>query len=128
MKGFVLLIGLAVLLIGCDSPAIGTVLSTEKMMWNAQSGTAVTISLERRTEDLQGASRVGLGFIRPALSDNPDEYFQVSDFTVPVMKVDPQSVTLFFPAQDDQIVLNHLPAELRAGNAWLHACVPNRVC
>jgi hypothetical protein len=132
MKPFALLVALAVLLIGCarqsEISGIEKLVSTEKATWGGQSGTAVTIWLKMGTKELQGASRVGLALVHPALSDNPDVFFQVSDFTLPIMKVEPQTVTLFFSGEGDHVLVDHLGAELRAGNIALHPCVPNRVC
>jgi hypothetical protein len=128
MKRFLLFLALAALPVGCDARGelrSARRLSTEPTTWLGHPGTAVTIQFETVTEQFKGARDVGFKFHH----SNKGEFWDIADFTVPVMKVEPRAVTLFFANREkDSVVLSHLPEEIRAGALGLVPCDPNRVC
>src|SRR5690348_1214244 len=128
MKRFLLFLALAALPVGCDAGGelrSAHRLSTEPTTWLGHPGTAVTIQFETSTEQFKGARDVGFKFRH----SNNGEFWDIADFTVPVMKVEPRAVTLFFANREsDSVVLSHLPEEIRSGALRLVPCDPNRVC
>ena len=125
LKRFLLLLGLAALSVGCDvTPQLrgAQELSTEPATWRGYSGTAVTIRFATGTELLKGADTVAFRFGREPL--------HISDFTVPVMKLEPRAVTLFFFANSEvhSEILSRLREQVRAGTLGIVPCDPNKVC
>ena len=102
---------------GCHSEKEAKVVS--------QQGGTFTIWLSAGTKDFQGAARVGVKFRDPVQLGNGTWWGPVADLTAPVVKVEPQTLTLSF---NDQTVIDHFAAELENGNVALHPCVPNAVC
>ena len=108
-----LLCALAVGLAGCCSGVTAETVSTAKATWQGTIGTAVTITQSKGTNGLEGDKYVSFVFCG-GRSDG--EFWEIADFTVPVMKLDPNAVTLFFSTDpQDAETLEHLPAEIRAG-------------
>jgi hypothetical protein len=71
---------------------------------------------------------VGFGFGHRGLSKK-DAFSETSDFVVPVMKLEPRAVTLFFSnGEPHSTVLSRLPEEVSAGALVVIPCVPDRVC
>jgi hypothetical protein len=119
---------LAVLVtIGCCSGVHPETLSTTKATWEGKVGTAVTITQHDGTQELQGAKSVSFKFCEWRTDD---EFWEVADFTVPVMKLEPKAVTLFFSADDSSgaMMLEHLPSEFRAGRTSILGCHPDGDC
>jgi hypothetical protein len=95
-------------------------------------GTAVTIRFATGTEQLNGAGDVAFRFGRRGPygpGKKQGEFWAISDFTVPVMKLEPQAVPLFFAnREDNSMVLSQLPEQIRAGTLGIIPCHPDRVC
>ena len=99
-------------------------LSTESTLWQGNHGTAVTIRFSSGTKQLEGASRVGFKF-----GPSKGVFWEIADFTVPVMKLEPNAVTLFFSKEaQDLTVLSHLPEEIKARTLRVVPCHPDSVC
>jgi hypothetical protein len=129
-KGAAFLTLLAMGLSGCCSGFRPETISTTKATWQGKAGKAVTITQSAGTKGLEGAESVsfkfcgwrsGSGFVAPV--------WMPADFAVPVMKLEPQAVTLFsFSDYGDTNMIEALQAEFRAGKVRIAACHPDRVC
>jgi len=95
-------------------------------------GTAVTIRFATGTEQLKGAGDVAFRFGRRGpygAGPKQGEFWAISDFTVPVMKLEPHALTLFVANREtDSMVLSQLPEQIKAGTLGIIPCDPNRVC
>jgi hypothetical protein len=127
MKRLLLVLALTAVPLGCDVHSglrSAQRLSTEPTLWQGDPGTAVTIRFSSGTEQLEGASRVGFKF-----APSKGVFWEIADFTVPVMKREPHAVTLFFSNEaGDLTVLSHLPEEIKARTLRVVPCHPDRVC
>jgi hypothetical protein len=127
MKRLLLVLALAALPVGCEGRSelrSAQRLSTEPTSCQGNPGTAATIRFATGTEQLKGASRVGFKF-----AQNKGVFWEIADFSVPVMKLEPRAVTLFFSNEaQDLTVLSHLPEEIRAGTLRVLPCDPDKVC
>jgi len=129
-KPTALLAVLALGLNGCCAGVHPETISTAKATWQGKAGVAVTITQNAGTKDLEGVESVsfkfcgwrsGSGFVRPV--------WMPADFTVPVMKLKPQAVTLFFFTDSgDTNMIEALQAEFRSGKVTLSGCHPDRIC
>jgi hypothetical protein len=135
MKRSLLLVLLAALSVGCDvGPQLrgAQQLSTEPTTWLGNPGTAVTIRFATGTEQLKGAGDVAFRFGHRGPygpGKKQGEFWGISDFTVPVMKLEPRAVTLFFGNSEiDSNVLSQLPEQIRAGTLGVVPCDPSKVC
>ena len=94
---------------GCDPrPQLRNAqrLSTEPATWQGNPGAAVAIRFATDTEQPEGAEEVGIEFDRSYKGED----WTVSDFTVPVLKLQPRAVTFFFSSREsDSEVPGHLP-------------------
>ena len=102
MKRFLLLLAVAALSVGCDDRySLGGTqgLSTEPTMWRGSHGTAVTIRFATGTERLEGAQEVTFRVDQWYPSR---KYWWISKFAVPVMKLEPRAVTLFFSEGEEE--------------------------
>ena len=97
-------------------------LSTKPTTWNRTSGTAVTIEFKEGTEQFLRAEMVAINFAPPS---GKQPAWTISDFTVPVMRREPQALTLFFSNDN---VLEQLPEQIEAGTLGVIPCSPSRVC
>ena len=123
MKRFFVFLAIGALSVACETRA--KQLSTEPATWRGNPGTAVTIQFVTGTEQFRGAREVGFKFGH----SKKGEFWDIADFTVPVMKVEPCAVTLFFAnGASDSIVLSHLPEEITAGTLRLVPCNPDSIC
>jgi len=127
MKGLLVFLTLAALSIGCykeHRPQLRSVkeLATEPTTWNGRPGTAVTIQFKEGTEQFMRSEMVSIDFAPP---DRKQPFVSISDFHVPVMKREPQALTLFFT---NDHVLEHLPEQFEAGTLGVSPCNPMRVC
>jgi len=129
MRRYVMLLACvaAVLLLwsGCEPFVSQRLLSEESASWHGVNGKAVTLWLSSGTEELQGAEEVAIHF-----ENGPGEpFWDIADFTVPVVKVEGQAVTLFFShdAQEGR-VLSDLLARLQEGEVILVRCPLDGVC
>jgi hypothetical protein len=87
---------------------------------------AVTITQSAGTKELAGVKSVGFELCGRS---RHNDLWLVADFTVPVMKVEPNSVTLFFSTDPlDATILEQLPIEVRAGKVRISGCHPDRIC
>ena len=122
-----LLAVLVVGLVGCCSGVSAETVSTTKAIWEGKAGTAVTITQSGGTKDLEGVKTVSFELCGWR---SDDEFWEVADFTVPVMKLEPREVTLFFSADDlsGAMMLEHLLSEFRRGKARISRCHPDRLC
>ena len=59
------------------------------------------------------------------LPDRKQPSVTITDVTVPVIKRDPQALTLFFT---NEHVLEQLPGQIEAGTLGVSPCDPNRIC
>src|SRR5215469_17629242 len=114
---------------GFQQPAgPGRIVSEERTSWNGENGVAATIWLKRGTERLQGVKQVGIEL--PGVQvQTPGgmRYANVSDFATPVMKVDPQTVTIFFRMDEtSQLVLGGVRQYLPEGTVTFVACGRDR--
>jgi hypothetical protein len=114
---------------GFQQPAgPGRIVSEERTSWNGENGVATTIWLKRGTERLQGVKQVGIEL--PGVQvQTPGgmRYANVSDFATPVMKVDPQTVTIFFRMDEtSQLVLGGVRQYLPEGTVTFVACGRDR--
>jgi hypothetical protein len=110
------------LLSGCERRVTGIVISKESASWRGIEGTAVTIRLDREIKNLQGGDTAGFIF-HGGLS------LGISDYTKPVLKVEGQTVTLFFGNNEtDNLVVSELPQYLHDGSVDIVRCDPDRVC
>lgn len=126
MKRLLLVLALTVVPVGCDMHSVRSAqcLSTEPTLWQGKPGTAVTIVFSSGTEQLKGASEVGFKF-----GPSKGVFWEIADFTVPVMKLEPNAVTLFFSNEAQALtVLSHLPEEIKARTLRVVPCHPDRVC
>lgn len=75
---------------------------------------------------LEEAEDVGIEFAR----SDKGEVWSLSDFTVPVLKLEPRAVTLLFMNNDvDSKVLRHLPEAIKAGTRIrVIRCERDRIC
>jgi hypothetical protein len=136
MKRSLLLLVVAALSVGCEvGPQLRSAqgLSTEPTTWRGNPGTAVTIRFATSTKQLEGAGGVGFKFRNEGIFCrfmDCGPFWEIADFTVPVIKLEPRAVVLFFSKNrdSDSIVLSHLPEEIRAGTLRVIPCNPNRVC
>src|SRR5579864_6057939 len=97
-------------------------LSTAPTTWRGRSGTAVTIGFTTGAERFKGAEEDAIR------SDRPGEFY-VFDFTVPVMKLEPRALTLFFPnSETHSQLLKLLPEAIREETLIIIPCEPDRVC
>jgi len=120
------LAALAVGLAGCCSGMTAETVSTAKATWQGTIGTAVTITQSMGTKEFEGAKYVGFEFCQWGRSG---EFWEIADFSVPVMKLEPTAVTLFFSTDpEDAGMLEHLPSEFRAGKARIARCLTGRDC
>ena len=120
------LTALAVGLAGCCSGVTAETISTAKATWQGKIGTAVTITQSKGTKELEGAKYVSLEFCGGRSSG---EFWEIADFTVPVMKLESDAVTLFLSTDpQDATTLEHLPAEFRAGKVKIAGCHKDRDC
>jgi hypothetical protein len=98
---------------GCCSGLHPETVSTAKTTWLGKVGTAVTLTLSNGTKELEGAKYVSF---ESCGGRSSGEFRQIADFSVPVMKLEPQSVTVFFSTDpQDATMLEDLSAEFRAG-------------
>jgi hypothetical protein len=137
MKRRLVFLVLVALSIGCNKehrPQVRSVkgLSTEPTTWHGFPGTAVTIQFNKGTNQFWvGTDRpvqsVGFYFAPPVPpSDKRFIFVQVGDFEVPVMKVAPHAVTLFFRNDETSLgVLEHLPDQIEAGTLKVFPCDPS---
>jgi hypothetical protein len=117
---------LAVGLAGCRSGVTAETVSTAKATWQGTIGTAVTITQSKGTKEFEGAKCVGFEFCQWGRSG---EFWEIADFSVPVMKLEPTAVTLFFSTDaEDASMLEHLPCEFLAGKARIARCLTGRDC
>ena len=125
MKPFLLFFAVAALSVGCERSLGGAQgLSTEPIVWRGRPGTAVTIRLATSTEQLERARDVAF-----KSGQWRGEFWEIADFTVPVMKLEPRAVTLFFSNDEvHSFVLSHLREEIMAGTLRVVPCDPERVC
>ena len=65
-------------------------------------GTPVTIYLKNGTGGYEGVGAVTLNF---GGWERPGVYWSVFDFTLPVMNVEPQAVTLFVSGWDQEMLI-----------------------
>jgi len=108
---------------GCGRSGTERLVSMEKASWHGTNGTAVTIWLKGGTKDLRAAKSVGMHLTGPRRTHDP------ADLTVPVMRVEPQLVTLFFYPEVGEGLLNgDLQAELQAGTVDIFKCDPGELC
>jgi len=111
--------------VGCHSGSIERV-TTANATWQGKAGTAVTITQSKGTNDLEGAKNVGfqLGWFQ-----HDKEFWEVADFTVPVMRLGPDTITLFFSNEEtDAFMLSHLTAEFRRGGVSIVRCNDKTIC
>src|ERR1700751_162006 len=96
-KASLLLTALVTGMSGCGSGVHPETISMAKATWKGKPGKVVTITQSGGTKDLEGAHTVsfefcgwrsGSGFVAPT--------WMPADFTVAVMKLEPQAVSLFF--------------------------------
>ena len=128
MKRSLLFLVLVALSIGCYKerhPQLRTVkgLSTESTTWKGTPGTAVTIQFKDGTEQFWRAEMVEIDFAPPPT--NRRVGWMIMDFSVPVMKREPQALTLFFT---NDYVLEQLPDQIEAGTLRVIPCAPHTVC
>lgn len=127
IKRFSLLLALAAISIGCeDGRSLGGAqgLSTEPTTWLGNPGTAVTIRFATGTERLKGAHEVHFKSGR-----SKGEFWEVADFTVPVMKLEPRAVTLFFSNDEEHsFVLSHVSEEIGSRTLRVVPCYSATVC
>jgi len=156
MKRRLVFLVLVALSIGCDRrPQLRSAkgLSTEPATWHGgawdgKSGTAVTIQFKDGTEQFWGAEDVRFEFDHsischeigvgdPCGQLKNGVFWQVADFTVPVMKREPHALTLFFlndanegdeRYQTNLRVLEQLPDQIEAGTLAVIPCIPDRIC
>ncbi len=121
------LAALAVGVAGCCSGMTAETISTAKATWQGTIGTAVTITQSKGTKEFEGAKYVGFEFCQWRGSSG--EFWEIADFRVPVMKLEPTAVTLFFSSDPgDARMLEHLPSEFRAGKARIARCLTSEGC
>lgn len=120
------LIALGLGLAGCCSGMKAETISTAKATWQGTIGTAVTMTQSKGTRELEGAKYVSF---ESCGGRSSGEFWQIADFTVPVMRLEPNAVTLFFSTDpEDASMLEHLPAEIRAGKVRIARCLTSRDC
>jgi hypothetical protein len=110
------------LLSGCERRVMtGILISKESASWRGIEGTAVTIRLDREIKNWQGGDTAGYIFGGGQL--------QIFDYTKPILKVEGQTVTLFFSHNEtDNLVISKLPQGLHDGSVDIVRCDPDRVC
>ena len=87
---------------------------------------AVTITQSTGTKEIESANYVGFEFCEWGRSG---EFWEIADFSVPVMKLEPNAVTLFFSTDpQDAQMLEHLPSEFCAGRVRIARCLTSRDC
>ena len=78
------------------------------------------------TKEIESAQCVGFEFCEWG---RRGEFWEIADFSVPVMKLEPNAVTLFFSTDpEDATMLEHLPLEFRAGSVRVARCLTSRDC
>ena len=92
-KTSLLLTALVTGMCGCCSGFRPETVSTAKATWQGEVGTAVTITQSGGTKELEGVKSVSF---RLCGRSRNNDLWAVADFTVPVMKLEPNAVTLFF--------------------------------
>ena len=130
IKPTAFLFALAMGFAGCCSGVKPETITTTKATWEGKAGMAATITQSGGTKELEGVKSVsfklcgwmsGSGFVAPV--------WMPADFTVPVMKLEPQAVTLFFYKDcGDTNMIEALQAEFRPGKVTLSGCHPDRIC
>jgi hypothetical protein len=127
LKTTTILAMLALALSGCCSGYPPETVSTTKATWYGQVGTAVTITQSRGTKQFENAKRVGFEFCQ--WKSSGDKFWEIADFSVPVMKLEPATVTLFFSTDSQEAqMLVHIPSEFRNGKARLVRCLTSGDC
>jgi hypothetical protein len=116
---------LAMGLSGCCLGIRRETISTVEAKWQGKVGIAFTVTQSEGTKKLEGAQSVSFKLCRWGTS----EFREPTDFTVPVIKIDPRAITLFFSTDySDLVMLGHLPSEFREGRVTIVGCHPGRVC
>jgi len=90
----------------------------------------VTIQFTEGTQQFRRAQMVAVNFAPPSGKPSDQRTFiSISDFTVAVIKREPQALTLFFSNDETALmVLEHLPQQIEAGTLGIIPCDPARVC
>jgi len=110
---------------GCCLGIRRETISTVEAKWQGKVGIAFTVTQSEGTKKLEGAQSVSFKFCRWRTS----EFREPTDFRVPVIKIDPHAITLFFSTDySDLVMLGHLPSEFRGGRVTIVGCHPGRVC
>ena len=121
---------IAVGLSGCCSNVHPETISTAKVTWQGQVGTAVTITQSSGTKELEGVKTVSFkfcGWRKDAGFEAP--IWMPADFTVSVMNLEPHAVTLFFsPDYGEPHMIEAVQAEFRAGKVSVSGCHPDQIC
>jgi hypothetical protein len=115
---------------GCCLGVHPETISTAKATWDGKAGVAVTITQNAGTKELEGVESVSFEFCGWGSGRGFEAPIWVpADFTVPVMKLEPQAVTLFFTADyGDTNMIEALRGEFRAGKVTPSGCHPDRIC
>jgi hypothetical protein len=115
---------------GCYLGVHPETISTAKATWQGKAGVAVTITQNAGTKELEGVESVSFEFCGWGSGRGFEAPIWVpADFTVPVMKLEPQAVTLFFTADyGDTNMIEALRGEFRAGKVTPSGCHPDRIC
>jgi len=117
---------LVIAMTGCCHGVYPETISTTKVTWEGKAGTAIRITQSGGTKELEGVKTVGFELCG---WQGSGEFWEVADFTVPVMKLEPNGVTVFFSDQEpDPSMLQHLLPEFRAGKVGISGCHPDRTC